>query len=79
MPNAATNPVTEAEIDAITVAPRVTMDDVTNSIAHVYYFTAGDGIWGSRGRSGDQVEYDSQLDLLTICTLVLRNGFVITG
>lgn len=54
-------------------APRITPDHVSAVIASEYYFTAGDAI-GQR-----DCVYESSLNLLTFCVLVLANGFTITG
>lgn len=72
MPNS--NQVLEAAI----VAPRITPQDVEANIASETYFTAGDGVVGAAGGPGPHT-YDSSLDLLTFCVLVLRNGFTVTG
>jgi hypothetical protein len=56
-------------------APRVTPADIEANIAHEYYFTALEGC------SGRPIHIDAMqpLGLLTICVLVLRNGFTVTG
>ena len=55
-------------------APRVTPEDIEANIAEEYYFSASDHI-----SNRESVEYAPQLDLLTFCVLVLRNGFTVTG
>lgn len=72
-------------------APRVTPSDIEANIASEHYFTAGDGVVGvqavsaAQGKAlGDEVqlracEVPDELDLLTFCVLVLRNGFTVTG
>ena len=60
------------------IAPRITPQDVEANIASESYFTAGDGVVGAAGGPGPHT-YDSSLDLLTFCVLVLRNGFTVTG
>lgn len=62
-------------------APRVTPADLQANIAHEHYFTAADG-----AQSDDAVHLPEgegwragPLQLLTICVLVLRNGFTVTG
>lgn len=56
-------------------APRVRPLDVELSIDTESYFTAEQGVFGAtRERSGIPA-----LSLLTICVLVLRNGFTVTG
>ena len=63
-------------------APRVTPADIEDNIASEHYFTAGDGVDGAtmrreRKRPGDTTPVS--LELLTLCVLVLRNGFTVTG
>ncbi len=60
------------------VAPRITPADIEANITAESYFTAGDGVVGAAGGPGPHT-YDSSLDLLTFCVLVLRNGFTVTG
>lgn len=59
-------------------APRVTPADIEKNIASEYYFTAGDGVVGAAGGEGPHT-YQSCLDQLTFCVLVLRNGTKIVG
>ena len=66
------------------VAPRITPDDVAANIASEHYFTAADGVTGARynevPRKFTGIDTSPQsLHLLTICVLVLRNGFTVTG
>lgn len=58
-------------------APRVTPDDLKENISSIHYFTARDGCEGECGGNGGP--YPIELGLLTICVLVLRNGFTVTG
>lgn len=60
------------------VAPRITPAEVEANIASEYYFTAEDGFVGSTDGSLER-RYDSCLELLTFCVLVLKNGFTVTG
>ena len=56
-------------------APRVTPADIEANIASEHYFTAGDAAY-----PGEVVgSAYAQLQLLTFCVLVLRNGFTVTG
>lgn len=58
-------------------APRVTLDDMKSKIAFTHYLNAGEA---SRAASGLLVEESApSLELLTICLLVMRNGFVVIG
>lgn len=64
-------------------APRVTPADIEAVIASEHYFTAADGAYQA-GRGSDYTEQEwaaikGPLGLLTICVLVLRNGFTVTG
>lgn len=52
-------------------APRVTPADIEANIAAMYYFTADKAV-------GDAPIHPS-LPLLTLCVIVLRNGFTIVG
>jgi len=67
-------------------APRVTPADVEAAVGSEHYFTAQDGVFGAYkanhdvyvGSMPDDVN-GRALPLLTICVLVLRNGFTVTG
>jgi hypothetical protein len=71
----------EAEIQAKgKTAPRVKPDAVTAAIASEHYFTAADGVIGADRETMDlHGASKGPLGLLTICVLVLRNGFTVTG
>lgn len=73
----------EKEIQAKGLAaPRITPAELEANIASEHYFTAGNGVSGevkSRAEQPDQFCYESSLDLLTFCVLVLQNGFTVTG
>ena len=61
-------------------APRVTPADIEAAIMSEHYFTAADGVAGAN--PVDQADSSlpwATLGLLTFCTLVLRNGFTVTG
>ena len=70
-------------------AARVTPDRLKEVIASEHYFTAADGVAGAftnaqvakgRGVYPDEIgKLLTPLTLLTICVLVLRNGFTVTG
>jgi hypothetical protein len=57
-------------------APRITEHDVEAAIVAEHYFTAADAV---KGRTGAQFDRGHPLHLLTLCVLVLRNGFTVTG
>ena len=69
-------------------APRLTPDYIDSVIQSVHYFTAGDGYAGALAFSeefnslpeGERfINPPQQLDLLTFCVIVLKNGFTVTG
>lgn len=72
-------------------APRVTPADIEENIRSEHYFTANQGIIGCHSaaaagtyedgelRTVRTVYAPQELDLLTFCVLVLRNGFTVTG
>jgi hypothetical protein len=62
------------------VAPRVTVADIEANIASEHCFTAAQGADATRGFAQEWPDQNEQaLRLLTICVLVLRNGFTVTG
>ena len=60
-------------------APRVTPADIEKNITSEFYFTASDGVAGASGHRPNSFRAGTALKLLTFCTLVLRNGFTVTG
>lgn len=67
----------EAEIQAKGLkAPRVTPAQIEATIAGQYYFTAASG---ANTQGPVTIAHLVSLQLLTICVLVLRNGFTVTG
>jgi hypothetical protein len=62
-------------------APRVTPARIESVIDSEHYFVAGDGVYGNARKNGDESvqTFPASLDLLTICVLVLKNGFTVTG
>jgi len=63
---------TEAECAANATAPRVSLDDIKAAIAAEYHFTADKAI-------GPDVPAMPSLALLSICLIVMKNGFTIIG
>lgn len=55
--------------------PRVSLSDLNAAIRQEHYFTAGEAV----AAMAQPTEPESPLDLLTICILVLHNGFTIIG
>ena len=78
-----TDKAIEQEIQAKGLtAARVTPADIEANIASEHYFTAEDGVVGEERMSPEDYFYariDPQLSLLTLCVLVLKNGFTVTG
>jgi hypothetical protein len=73
--------IIEQEIQAKGLtAPRVTPADIEAEIASAHYFTAFDGVFGSKASHPyGNSPCPTELGLLTFCVLVLRNGFTVTG
>jgi hypothetical protein len=65
--------VTDQQAAAVAKAPRVTLDDINNSIAAEYTFTASKAISGCPG------ENDQDMNILTMCLLKMKNGFIVIG
>ncbi|EMM8497089.1 Gp49 family protein [Pseudomonas aeruginosa] len=77
-----TDQAIEQEIQAKGLnAPRVTPADIEANIDSEHYFTALDGVDGyyRGGPEAQGVRNAGQLGLLTLCVLVLKNGFTVTG
>jgi hypothetical protein len=67
-------------------APRITPKHIEDVIASEHYFTAKEGVLGSYKSNndvyvGDAISHSNatSLSLLTLCVLVLENGFTVTG
>ena len=70
-------------------APRVTLDSMKANIAYEAYFTVGDAIASIEytddegllvmSRPTDMGQVATQLGILTLCVLTMRNGFTIIG
>lgn len=65
-------------------APRITPQDLKANIVGEYYFSAEDGADMAYERDKNFIAQPASdchisLSLLTICVLVLRNGFTVTG
>lgn len=60
--------------------PRVSLADMEGQIANETYFTAGDAVRALKMEMTRALnDGDKPLDVLTICILVMRNGFTIIG
>lgn len=62
---------TEAECAANATAPRVSLKDIEDKIVARYDFTAD--------KAGFPIPVEYSLGLLSICILVMRNGFTVIG
>ena len=65
---------TEAELAGKAIKPRVTVCDVEDAILGEYYMNPSD-LFTDEGDS----RIRTGLSCLTICVLVLKNGFTVTG
>jgi hypothetical protein len=59
------------------VAPRVSVDDIEASINHSFFLTAAEAVSSIPGREPGFVP--EELGILTLCILVLHNGWVVIG
>lgn len=59
-------------------APRITPASIEANIASEHYFTATEALVGQT-RGPEWQATPKELDLLTFCVLVLRNGYTVTG
>lgn len=67
----------DAAAAAVAVAPRVSKEDIEAKIAAVHYINAGQASAYIEGR--DWTGERTSIDLLTICVLVMQNGFTVVG
>lgn len=58
-------------------APRITLGDIEANIAEEHYLNAGCAI--AHAEAKQSYETHVSLNLLSICILVLKNGFTVTG
>lgn len=73
-----TDTAIEQEIQAKGLtAPRITPQDIEDNIVGTFYFTAQNGVVGANSALNGPLV--APLALVTFCTLVLRNGFTVTG
>jgi Phage protein (N4 Gp49/phage Sf6 gene 66) family len=63
---------TEKECAAVAIAPRVALADIEAAIAARYHLTAAEAI-------GPASPSHPSLDILSVCFVVMRNGFVVVG
>jgi len=67
---------TEAYSAARSTHPRVSLDDMKSKISIVHYFTAGEAI---NALNHPTLDEKSPLHILTLCVLVMQNGFTLIG
>ena len=60
-------------------APRLTPEDIDKVIVDQYYFTAANAQWGADPNTSALIGMHKQLETLTFCVLILKNGFTVTG
>ena len=60
-------------------APRLTPADIDAVIVDEYYFTAANAQWGADPNTTALIGMHKQLETLTFCVLILKNGFTVTG
>lgn len=65
----------EKECAAVAVAPRVSLDDIKAAIRTRYEFNAADAV----RQTVQSVPTDTALEVLSICILVMQNGFTVIG
>jgi hypothetical protein len=66
---------TEAQSAANAKAPRVSLTDIEDAISAIYYMTGDRLVVTEKEREED----GSRLALLTVCFVVMRNGFIVIG
>ena len=65
--------VTDQEAQAVAVAPRVKLSDIETAIQKRYDLNGAEACHPGAAQSGDP------LNLLSVCVLVMKNGFTIIG
>lgn len=66
---------TDQEAAAVATAPRVALADIEAKVAHQYFVTGEEAV--SRVDAPDGIA--EGLDVLTICFVVMTNGFIVIG
>jgi hypothetical protein len=67
--------VSDAQAQEVAVAPRVTLKDIEGSIAEQYVGTVGEAV----ALKNPDTPHSPALDILTVCVLVMKNGFTVIG
>lgn len=70
---------TEAYSAARSTHPRVSLADMEGKIERAHYFTAGAALYALADKPPVPEGIHDPLDILTICILVMRNGFTVIG
>lgn len=78
MKNPETSPAEVQILSHPPVAPRLTPALIESVIAHEFYFTAGQAVAGQDASQLTGLAAES-LNKLTVCVLILVNGFTVTG
>lgn len=60
-------------------APRLTLIHIDRVIVDKYFFTAANAQWGADPNTTALIGMHKQLETLTFCVLILKNGFTVTG
>jgi hypothetical protein len=60
-------------------APRVSVQSMEDKIVSRYFVNAGDAVSAVTHVNQSDLYEDSPLHLMTLCLLVMRNGFVVVG
>lgn len=72
--------ITEAELAKHATAPRVTAADIEANIKHCFFTTGyAAAISGVSEDASPSVEMPEELRLLTVCLMVLQNGYTLIG
>lgn len=58
--------------------PTITLEAIEANIVSEHFFTAADGVYAA-SKGFDDTPEKHPLSLLTICVLVLKNGFTVLG
>lgn len=67
----------DAEAGRLAVSPRVTLEQLKSKVSACYYFTAHQAITACV--PGSAILTDGNLEVLTLCILVVENGFTLVG
>lgn len=74
--------VSDAAAAAVAVAPRVKLEDIEGAIGMRFDTTADEAVRHAVGHSKQDFEVPraiAQLQLMSICILVMKNGFTVVG